>query len=297
MLMALVSVLVGPRVLTPHVVDGLASRVEPVPPPAVGDCLRERPGSVAVTGTGAFITTQPVSFVPCTDPHLGEVIYREEGLPDVEAGGEGGPVDSFRSRCVDRAELPWWPVTPTSSGWQSEVSIEVTVLGPDQFQFGDGQRWAACVAGAPDGELRQSLATMVGDRLPPEFGICTFGSGTTEEYTANVACTDEHATESFGFRRLAAGSDLDQAGLEASCRDVVATATGRTDLSAEPSLVIVAQASAWYAYGSGTDGTVTLPLPADAEGGYATCEVQAVDGRTLTASLRQIGDAPLPWAS
>ena len=74
------------------------------------------------------------------------------------------------------------------------------------------------------------------------------------------------------------------------CAGVVTQATGRSDLT---DLVVQASVFAWF---NGIQSRfVTLPLPANTKGATALCGVRAVDGRSLGASLRQVGDGPLPW--
>lgn len=284
-LLALLSVLVVPGLSTPALLDGTAGVVVDDRPPVVGDCLRDPPPT---DGSRSLV------FVPCTAPHAAEVVYRESLLPVAAAGTT--PLSEFRSRCVDQQDNPWSPfLVEVSDGWQTEVDITVGVLSPDGRRLAAGQRWVACVAGPRSGTFDRPLATLRTGALPPEFGVCQFGDGTTEQYTTVVPCSSPHSSESFGFRRLAAGASLTQAALESGCRDLVAAATLRDDLPTESSLVVVADAFAWYAYG-GTDGRVTLPLPAEAEGGYASCTVRTADGRQLISSLRRLGDAALPWA-
>lgn len=289
---ALLVVLV-PRALNPPQVDGLASAVPPRPPVEVGECIDGEVASFALTETGAIMTWNPVTVVACTDPHDGEVVYREDARPDTATGFPTTAINDFQTRCADGSWAPWSSTSTSTNGWQPAVNTYASVLGPDRRQFAAGQRWTACVIGTGN-RLDGPLELTVDDRVPPEFGYCTV-DGTTAGDSAGVPCTEPHTAENFGYRGIDVGSDLDQDTLISSCRDVVAQATGRPDLAAEAALVISAEANAWYS-SDGTDKAVTLPLPADAEGGWASCDVHTTDDRKLTGSLRRIDDDPLPWA-
>lgn len=293
---AVLLALVVPRILDSPYVDGVARIEPPRPPAAVGECLRDTPGSYAITESGAIMTWQPVTFVPCTAPHDGEVVFREDALPDIGTSYSTTAINDFQTRCSDRAST--LRGDPTTSVWQPDLSFGTAVLGPDRQQFGGGQRWTACAvelstSGPPVANSRP-LAALLDGALPPELGTCAIG-GPNEEDVTYIDCTEPHTSESFGHRSIDAGSELDQDALQSSCQDVVTRATGQADLTTEASIAIVAEISAWYP-DRGTYEPATLPLPAEAESGWATCDVSTTDGRKLTASLREIGDAPLPWA-
>lgn len=293
---ALLLALVVPRIIDPPFAGGVAGIVPPRPPAAVGECVRDSPGSYAITGSGAIMTWQPVTFVPCAEPHASEVVFREEALPDTGIRYSTTAINDFQTRCSDRAST--LRGDPTTSEWQPDLGFSTAVLGPDRQQFGAGQRWTACAVelstvGPPVANTRP-LATLLSGALPPELGACAV-EDPTEEYAEAVACTEPHTSETFGHRSIDAGSPLGQDDLLAGCRDVVVRATGRADLATVPSLVIVAEADAFFSDTS-DNRTVTLPLPAEAVGGWGTCIVRTAADRELTGSLREIGDAALPWA-
>lgn len=296
LVLALVAVLVTPRILNPPVLDGAALVEPPAPAPVVGDCVRQSIGGYTVSDRGGLTTYEPVTLVPCTELHRSEIIRVEPDLgPAANPTNPAQPIDAFFTRCLGAGSSSWGTNEELSAGdWQPEVNIMYGVFGPDARQFAAGQRWAACVVALPNGELDRRLPATSRTEVPPELGLCTVAPGGTEDTATVIGCASPHTSEIFGHRVLGAGSDLAQDELLRGCVDLVTTATGRAGVAQEPTLSVVAETIAWYDDRDG--GPVTLPLPAGAQGGWATCTVRPADSRKLTASLRLIGDAPLPWS-
>lgn len=297
LVMAVFVALVVPKILNPPRVEGVAAVAPPAPPPTVGDCVLEAVVGYTLTDGGDLATFGPATVVPCTEPHRAEVI-RVEGAPGPSTypSDVPQPIDGLMSRCATAGEDLWRTgAYPGPAHWQPAVNTMTGVFAPDRRQAAAGQRWAACALGLADGVLDRRLTELSEQGgIPAEFGSCTIAFDSSSGAEIQIACTAPHTAEAFGYRVLAADSPATQDEIDRDCATLVAGATGRDGLLRDPALVVEATAYAWYASGEG--GIVTLPLPADASGGWATCAVHTADHRELTASLRQLGNAPLPWA-
>jgi hypothetical protein len=84
---------------------------------------------------------------------------------------------------------------------------------------------------------------------------------------------------------MAGLDDIDRAALDASCADLVRSATGMSDPVRGGTITIAAQVGA-------VNGATS---PSDSAG-QASCTISVVADRRLTESLTGIGDRPLPWA-
>ncbi len=286
LLVALLAGLVVPRVLHPSRVAGVASAEPPAAPLAVGDCLRDGVPRARVNDRGAPVPTDTVVTVGCHDAHRAEVVLVDDAAD--------GTSDDVVRRCIDELVDRWSLTGDGFAPWDPQLDIDLGLAGPDARQQAVGQRWTACVVGPTQSVLDRPLAAAPpGSGPPPEFASCSRTQAGSDS-AVTVPCTEHHSVETFGRRDLDAGAADTQDELAAGCVDLVAAATGRQDLSGIPDLTVETPV---YAAFTGDSQPVIAPIPSDALGGWATCLVRTADGRELTASLRRLGDAPLPWAS
>lgn len=289
--LALVAVLVVPRILHPPEVDGVAV-IEPAPPPpVVGNCIGDVTVSYAFSRSGALTSDRPVEVVGCDQPHAAEIVQLADTLSPVDdPAGAASALHDFIVACVADISLQGDAV----NGWEPDLAITTSALGPDAQQLALGQRWAACAVGVGTGVLDQPLADLGSANAPPALGACAITVQGSAASIVRVDCTGPHTLEIFGRRTLDAGSTVGTDDLTRSCDDLVAEATGRPGLVGDTSVRIAVEV--FPGYGELNSGQVSLPLPADAVTGWIVCSIRTTDDRELTASLRQIGDAPLPWA-
>ncbi|MEP6979451.1 MAG: septum formation family protein [Nakamurella sp.] len=297
LVMAVFVALVVPKILNPSRVEGVAAVAPPAPPPTVGDCVLEAVVGYRLTDGGELATFGPATVVPCTEPHRAEVIRVEDTPgPSTYPSDVAQPLDGLMSRCATAGEELWRTGGDLGAAhWQPMVNTTAGVFAPDRRQAAAGQRWAACALGLADGVLDRRFSDLsVEGGIPAELGSCMIAFDSSSGAEIQTACTAPHTAEAFGYRELAARSPATQDEVDRDCATLVVGATGRDGLARDPSLVVESTVYAWYA--SGEVGIATLPLPAGASGGWATCAVHTADDRQLTASLRRLGDAPLPWA-
>lgn len=285
LVLALLTLLVVPTILNPPQVDGVAVIAPPPPAPRGGDCVAETPSGSSTIGITAPMFV-PATVVPCTGPHGAEILEVLDVLPVADPAGA---TDDLTNRCWTAASEVFG--TTADSVWRADLNLEIGLVGPDRRQATAGQTWVACTMGPGDASLDQPLS---GDGTLRHFGACRLRPAGDEDSLLGVGCTVPHNAESLGSREIAAGAPLTREELAAECRQVVVEATGGSDLSGEPSIEMDLEVWAWFE--SGETVMVALPLPASAAGGWAQCSVRVTDGRMLVGSLRQIGDAPLPWA-
>lgn len=301
LLAALVAALVVPKILNP---DGIAGRpaVAPAPPPlVVGDCIAGAiSGSIVshsvvadtnASTTAELLTSAPITVAPCGSTHTGEIVL---AAAPPGGGTDADPsVAAFTNRCRTVMTTRWQFADTVAASWSPQLTMVITVIGPDPRQVAAGQRWIACAVAPVDGPIDRPLSALPdGDGPPPLFGSCSrYQSGSDSAVT--VGCAAPHTTEELGVRDLERGSPLDQDDLAASCVELAVAVTGRPGLPADPSLAV--DTFVYARYDSGDTSPVLAPIPVDAAGGRVTCSVRVTDDRSLTASLRRIGDGPLPW--
>lgn len=157
LLLALVCLLVAPRLTSPGVAG--AAAIDPGPPPLpVGTCIADE---VRTDGdpTGSAPTPRPVD---CAEPHWGEVALLDEG-----AATDATPPPCRGSRI--ESYLTGAAATPVST---AAVRVDATALGPDPRQTAGGQRWSSCVVHT-DAPLTVPLAGIRStDAPPPGLGRC-----------------------------------------------------------------------------------------------------------------------------
>ena len=298
LVLALVAVLVVPKILNPSRLSGTASIAPPPPPPVVGDCLREKVSGYEFSSSGELVSAGPSRVAPCSESHGSEIILVDAALttPAPNAANGVRPFDAVMERCWSRVQDLWHLGDPPPDNWWPRVEVDIGIIGPDRWQAAAGQRWSACTLGKLNEELTGRVADLAPTGgVPAAFGSCsTIVHGNELGGTWGQGCAVPHNHEDFGYRMLQVGSSLTQDELIRSCVDLLTRAIGRTGLATEPELIVETEAYFWNSSGEGS--ATTLPLPSDADGGSASCSVHTVGDRQLTGSLRQIGDAPLPWA-
>lgn len=159
---------------------------------------------------------------------FGEVVSvtaDQHSFPHSVSSGASTP-DSLASRPAADAYVVW-----PGGLWIPVVTRNLMLLGPDRFQYEDGQRWIARAIVPPDAPYVGSLRGGRNVSAANAFGSCA----TVRPAAADpVACSQPHNMEVFGT-----GVDLDgkQAGLgRDSCADLVRAVTGIGDWSAGSSL-------------------------------------------------------------
>lgn len=293
LVLALVAALVVPRLLDPPEVDGSADAAPPASPPVVGACLREESLRYSISADGEIVTDDTVTVVGCDEPHASEIVQMEPDLPRTDGANPAAAVTEFTVRCADQSPVEWAAAPAGAAGWTPNLNVTVGLLAPGRRQLDAGQRWGACAVGVTAGRLDRPVAQLNAVNLPAALGACISAEGVAAGTSNGTDCATPHVAETFGRRDLEVGDDLTQDELAGGCAELVTQATGRAGVATDPALGLAATAYATY---DGSDAeVVTLPLPADATGGWVTCGIHAADGRELGASLRQIGDAPLPW--
>lgn len=295
--LALVSVLVVPRILNPVLVTGVAAPAPPPPAPAIGDCIADTDWSSGFDDAGALIQSAPAVFVPCTEPHQGEVSYVN---PDFQPApyNAGQPYGGFDDPCTNppHSELTYLGLDPTTAHlWEPALATGTRVLGPDARQFAAGQRWAACVItfrgyATVTSTLRDATRR---DGPPRALAVCFTGGGANPT-DRPALCSGPHAVELLAAVTLPADDPIDQTALDRGCVELADQQAGRP-LSNEAGLEVVALTYA-FDTASAAPVEVVAPLPTGADGGWSSCLVRAVDGRRLDGSVRQLGTRPLPWA-
>lgn len=286
LLLAAICLLVVPRLTTTGVI-GVAAVDPGDPPPALGTCVGdpvypvfdERGWMRPLTGFGA---------VACDEPHWGEIVAVTDLTP---TGGESG---ERLAECWGN-DAVWSYLSGGSVGrpWTTALSYDMTALGPDAQQFAAGQRWVGCVLHGAESFTGSLAGVAAHGDPPPTLGLC-YQDELTGFDNRDVPCRGPHRAELFEYRPLDVSRPSTQAEVDAWCAAAAVQATGRTGLGNEPGLSIQTGIFAWF--DDRQSRFVSLPLPEGARGATALCGVQAVDGRVLTLSLRQIFDAPLPWA-
>lgn len=269
---AVVGVLTGSHLLNPHVVTGAATAAPPPAAPTVGTCLANSvTSSWDATGT---LRPAVTVYVPCDQPHRGEVFRVVDPLP------APAPGDTVFDLCTGEVD-PTGYLGAEAADWQPEIDVRTTASGPDRRQVDAGQYWVACVLVDDTGPaLVSALAgSAAAHTVPPQVAVCFAGSVTDLDVRSPVACDGPHDGEVFARRSVPAATPVD--GLTRSCRVLVDEGSGRALAEREPDLVVEAVV------------TASDRVP---DAATARCVVRSADDRRLTSSLRLLGDAPLPWA-
>lgn len=103
-------------------------------------------------------------------------------------------------------------------------------------------------------------------------------------------CTGPHASELLRYLAIDLDRQPSVADVDRWCASAIATAVGRNDL---PGLTVVTDVFAWF--DDRQSRFVDLPVPAGARGATALCGIRVDGDRLLSGSVRQLGQAELPW--
>ncbi len=201
-----------------------------------------------------------VGWSVADDPTIGETgnIYPGSGLPDGTGTGTGKPLG------------PWRPVSTTS----------IALYGPNLWQYLAGQHWLACVMLPRDVPYAGSVRGSPAGSASSAFASCWNRGGFVRREP--IPCSQPHSGETFGVTGL---GDIDPAALDASCAELVRSATGMSDPARGGVITIAAQVGALNGASSQSDSA-----------GQASCTISVVADRRLTRSLTGIADGALPWA-
>jgi hypothetical protein len=194
------------------------------------------------------------------DPSIGESAVISPGTAAPDGSGTG----------TTRKLGPWRPVSTTS----------IALYGPNLWQYLAGQSWLACVMLPRNVPYAGSVRGSPAGFASSAFASCWNRSGFVRREP--VPCAEPHSGETFGVASL---EHIDRAAVDASCHDLVVSATGMTDPVRGGVITIAAQVGPPNGAASPSDSA-----------GQASCTISVVADRRLTQSLTGIGDGPLPWA-
>lgn len=283
----------------------------PVPgPPAIGDCLTQAPSNVSTENTGAdgsvSMSYEHLVTKPCSGSRFGEVVgvlpagLTMKGQSHTNPDGSGWSTDPVANACgaaaqefagqsaLDEADY-------RGGKWQPTAYYSSVASKPDPLQLAYGQQWLACIgyfsgmdgtAAAYTGSARD---VFVSNTLPAGAARCAAAVTSNGAYV-NVSCAEPHVMELFGSALAETGQTTQQK-LDTGCLALVHRFTGMPDPTAAGTLKVVASAIHM-------SGDSQLPglSPAGDDSGGATCTVEAVGHRRLTATLLQLGTRSVPWA-
>ncbi len=291
LMLALLAVIVVPKVLNPASVEGAASVAPPPPPPSAGDCLLEPFSGYTDSDSGRVQTDPAPTFVACTESHGAEIHRIVDVLPP-SAGRDGlTAAEHFMGDCWSDLHAEG-RIAGTTLHWQWALELQLGVIGPDHRQSAAGQQWAACTVGLSRGEPLTTTFDQLVRNGDPALGSCGRVEP-TQGWAMSVPCNEPHDLEWVGYLGIDPGSQLTQDEVDADCTALVTASTGRDAPTTADGIRVATDTTAWYT--SADSQSVALPLPPDAAGGWTSCEIRT-DGRMLVGSLRRLGDAPLPWA-
>ena len=269
--------------------DAVAEPIEP--PPQIGDCLTEDPNDLGDALYGWRPYPPSIRMNPCSGPRYGEVVFILNNLDSVDL--VQNPLGACAQPANDYLGIPF-PAMPTN--FAPAIRMSLGMAGPDMRQRSAGQEWAACVVYIPiifaeevpitvDHPLRGSWLRQSDARL---FALCIDDTSSL----LPLDCGRPHHYELLSGALGTPGGTPELA--EAACREAVIEALGspaaldRGDLRTAVLPVRFAPNS---------DGNmITGPEAITAGGDYfSNCLVTPTDSaRRLTASVRGLGDAPVP---
>ena len=293
----LIAAIVAPN-FSQRRIAGAAVPISVAGPPASGDCVTSIPDVSNLLregnfGSGDEIDLPTAIYGPCGGRIVGEVV----SVLDDAATAQRVPAPQYQdqlSQCgLDSigytGSVP--PVVQGASGrpgivWSPAQNFQATSVGPSRLQRRVGQRWSACIVGAPgahlyDGSLHDVLTSGV---LPSPFANCWRSNSLRD--SEQVSCDHPHAVE------LLATTGLDNtphtaADVQRSC----SVYAGRMMRTADPG-----RSGALQFQILDFRDTVSLVAPSAAilQDTYITCIATAGHGVRLTGSLVGVGDGPLP---
>jgi hypothetical protein len=266
----------------------------PVPAaPRVGDCLHENPYA---QGADLYRETAPLAVLrsgPCSGPRPGEVVAMTDGPPD----GSDVPVAAHR-QCLKQAfrylGLPTPPPPELPVG--PAVSVGYVLVGPDDRQRAAGQSWAACVVFLPisiDAVTPATIDHTVRDAWNRPEDSRLFAQCLDQVGLVAANCWWPHRFEVIS-RRLGDPAATHASVQEACTQDAVQALGSPTALNrGELSVLAIPARPDPTGDGLGTGaGAVTPGVD------YVTnCLLSpSNNSKTLTASVRGLRDAPVPFA-
>lgn len=278
-----------------HRIAGTATASALPPMPQVGDCVQ------AVVPEAESSALQVTEVVPCTQPHLGQVITRSVA----NAVGSGGPGSSGGVRtprpnlaaCATTAYgfLGVHPVdadgerSPVLGPWWPAFAVSFHSLSPGPLRSTAGPSWQGCVMtgfhGLYSGEAARLFA---GPPRRNPVALCIPAS--TLSLHVSVSCERPHPTEILGWRVADAAIDP-VITFGASCGELAHRITGMADPTAGGTLRIAVIAV------PSPDGEVREGWGPGHSGPYrAACTIGTASTRMLGGSVTGLGASPVPWA-
>jgi hypothetical protein len=284
---------------------GTATAAPVPPPPAIGDCLLGQPTGLGWDdslgqGPGSSPDDPPAGaeIGPCAGLRFGEIVQLDPAAGTVE-----GQLSRW-SECDRQAALYLgWPrpSDDPDAVWQPTIMIRTGFVWPSRRQQAAGQTWAACVVTLPPDDFAQSAILPVDYPLRGGWTVADVRNrvGTCgRDFQTPAPCGQPHRLETLAFANLES-STLTQEQLDQGCRDQVAAQTRMPDITAGGSLSTHVTI---FVMRGGIDSDLTVPDLDSVRSldsviySYAQCVVSptAAD-RRLTGSLRELGDAPVPF--
>lgn len=235
------------------------------PTATTGTCPSPDTGPIVGEVVSVDPTTQPPARISATDylSRLGQcpidaIAYTGSIAPVVDVG------------------------TGVSVVWAAQPQFRYTRIGPNPAQRAQGQRWSACLVGAPDGSPYDGRLqdVLTAGRLPSVFGRCL--TSPDPAIAEDVACDRPHPVEVLGTARLGPRpvSDPD---LQRACVVFAGRSLRTPDPTRGGAMAVTAVATGGAAPAAG-------PV-ADA---FVTCLAVARPGTTFIRSLIGVADGPLP---
>ncbi|WP_395728510.1 septum formation family protein [Nakamurella sp.] len=256
-------------------VAGSAVRVPIAGPPAPGDCLTSPPTPAGSPIDGRIAIAAARTGTCADGMHAGEIVSVDDGPTTVPTGVTVRPPVPDPNACgvPVRQYLGW-----TAQPWNPVLLDAVILLGPDAGQVADGQRWIACALSTGADRYAGSVRDGFGPAAD-RYGHC---QDSRVGARSRVSCADPHDVEVFGTAVI--GAD-DQAGLDASCTELITAGSGMADPTAGGRLAVRVA----------PDDPNTVPPDVSAGGQVMTCALRVVGDSQLVASVVGVGDRPLPW--
>ncbi len=296
-LVVLVVAVVAPN-LSQRRIAGSAEPIAIPDPPARGDCVVAVADVNRLLREGNFgvddqIELPVARYGPCDGPIVGEVV----SVTDDADTPKRVPAPQYQnelSQCALNSIGYTGSVGPVVDGargepaivWSPAQNFQDTAVGPSRIQRLTGQRWSACVVGAPAaqpyrGRLQDVLTA---GTLPSNFGNCWRTPAMLD--SEQVPCDRPHAVEILATTGLG-NAPHTAADVHRSCT-VYAGRMMRTEDATR------AGALSYTILDLRDTGIVVPPSQEILQDTYITCLAVARHGLRLTGTLVGVGDGPLP---
>lgn len=275
------------------VLDGrrVVGSAERVSMPVAGDCLvgvhsrwDQPPTTRSDSGWPPFALTTG-TLGSCDQPGAGEVLavdYGSAAASSVDASDYGRyesgvctpAIKRVTERLTDGRDRVWRSGT-LKIGFHPEVRLRGELAFPSPITDSSGRSWAACyaltltAAGAAPFVLRSV-------RPADDLGSCEGAVAETGGLTT-VPCSEPHTAQVLGRAYMIFGAPTGEDYL-AGCREFARYITGAGDPTANGQLTIRVRKTFEWPQGPG----ICLAVVTD-------------PSRTLSGSLYDVGDGPLPW--